>query len=73
LPFFPEFKVLEESILADSTVVEGNSANQVGPFRQRVTVPNGQTVEVAGRFKAEWVRGSSPRWLIWRMETTPTP
>jgi len=63
--------VLEYSIVADSTVVQGRSAIQVGSYRQRVRVPAGDTVQVQGRFRAEWTNDGGGRWLIRRMGTTP--
>jgi len=67
---FDAYKVLEYSIVADSTVAQGRTALQVGSYRQRVRVPAGDTVQVQGRFRAEWTNEGG-RWLIRRMGTTP--
>jgi len=68
---FDAYKVLEYSIVADSTAAQGRSAYQVGTYRQRVRVPAGDTVVVQGRFRAEWTNQGGGRWLIRRMGTTP--
>jgi ketosteroid isomerase-like protein len=68
---FDAYKVLEYSVVADSTVVQGRSAIQVGSYRQRVRVPAGDTVQVQGRFRAEWTNDGGGRWVIRRMGTTP--
>ena len=68
---FDAYKVLEYSIVADSTAAQGRSAYQVGTYRQRVRVPAGDTVVVQGRFRAEWTNEGGGRWLIRRMGTTP--
>jgi len=67
---FVDYQVLENSTVPSSTVVRGNSGEQVGSYHQRVRTPQGKVVEVSGGFKAEWVRVQSGNWLIQRMETT---
>jgi len=68
---FDAYRVLEYSIVADSTAAHGGSALQVGTYRQRVRMPAGDTVEVVGRFRAEWTNEGGGRWLIRRMGTSP--
>jgi len=68
---FEGTRVLEYSATADTTIVHGDRGHQAGPFVQRVTLPNGQTIEIRGRFQVDWERASDGRWLIRSMGTTP--
>jgi uncharacterized protein (TIGR02246 family) len=70
---FAHFKLLENSTKAESTVVQGDSARQIGTSAQTVLTPDGKTVKVRVRFQAQWVRASNGSWLIQRMETSPLP
>lgn len=70
---FEGTKVLEYTADADTTIVHGDRGHQTGPFRQRVQLPNGQTIEVRGRFQVDWERAGDGRWLIRRMGTTSGP
>ncbi len=70
LKTFTEYKVLEESMHADSTVIMGTKAMQVVHFHQKVTIPNGQTLDVSGRIKINWVARDG-KWFIIREETLP--
>ncbi len=71
LDTFKDYRVLAYQIHADSTSVQADTARQSGTYRQRVLLPDKQTVEVSGRFDAVWVRTTDGRWLIHRMLTTP--
>ena len=68
---FVGFHVLANRLIADSTVVRGDSAHQAGTFWQRVQVPAGDTVEVNGRFEADWVRVGAEGWRLRRLATAP--
>lgn len=67
---FVGFRVLADSLHADSTRIEQGRARQVGTYWQRVRVPQGDTVEVRGRFEAEWVRVSGVGWRLRRLATS---
>lgn len=71
LKSFSGYKVIENTDHADSTVVEGKSAQQTGTYAQTVTIPEGDTVHVKGRFEAWWVLDYDGEWRLARMETTP--
>ena len=66
---FSDTKVLEYTATADTTIVHGDRGHQSGPFHQRVRVPNGQTLDIHGRFQADWERARDGRWMIRRMGT----
>jgi uncharacterized protein (TIGR02246 family) len=68
LKSFTEYKVIAESMHADSTHINGTNATQVGHYYQKVTVPSGKTIEVSGHFKIEWKKDQGT-WLI-RLERT---
>ena len=66
---FDAYHVLEYEIHAEKTTVSGQTASQSGRFRQRVTTPEGRTLDVRGSFQADWIRGSGGVWRIRRMST----
>ena len=68
---FAGFHVLANRLTADSTRVRGDSAQQTGTFWQRVRLPAGDTVEVHGRFTAEWIRLGGQGWRLRRLATAP--
>ena len=70
---FSNFHVLESSIVASSTALADQTAVQLGSYHQKVKTPDGSEVEVWGKFRAEWVRGTDGKWLIARMATKPGP
>ena len=70
---FSGYQVLEYAIVPASTVVHTGVAYQTGSYRQRVRTPQGQVLEVSGRFEADWRRGPSGLWLIGRMSTSSSP
>ena len=72
LSAFAGFQIIENETIPRSTTVVGNSASQTGTYHQRVRTPTGATVEVSGEFRADWRREPNGKWLIQRMETTPT-
>jgi hypothetical protein len=69
LASFTGFKVLGNTLAADSTRVVMDTAWQWGSYWQRVKVPAGDTVEVSGRFSATWLFSSARGWLVRRMVT----
>jgi uncharacterized protein (TIGR02246 family) len=68
---FDAYRVLAYTTVADTTQVRGREVYQAGSWRQRVRVPKGDTVEVHGRFRLEWVRGPDGSWLIHRLGAIP--
>jgi uncharacterized protein (TIGR02246 family) len=70
---FAGYKVVENTVRAESTRIDGSSAHQVGTYTQAVVVPGGTTVHVRGRFAADWQREGAGPWLLVRMATTPGP
>jgi len=71
LATFSAFHVLEASMEPDSTRVEGASAHQEGTYAQRVTLPGGETVQVHGRFVADWQKVGD-QWRLRRLQTIPS-
>jgi uncharacterized protein (TIGR02246 family) len=67
---FDAYKVLAYSAVAETTRVHGDEAHQAGTYRQRVRLPSSDTVEVHGRFRVDWQRGTGG-WLIRKMSATP--
>lgn len=68
---FSGYKVIRYEIVATRTTINGPAAVQTGSFHQRVRTPDGQVIDVFGKFKAEWVRTANG-WRIWRMGTSST-
>jgi len=69
---FEGFKVLSETMTADTTTVTGASAVQTGSYRQTVRTPDGQTLNVSGGFEAEWIRDAAGVWRLRRLGTKPS-
>jgi ketosteroid isomerase-like protein len=55
----------------DSTHVSGEAASQSGRWAQTVRTPEGQVVQVQGRFTIDWRRDAGGRWRIARLHTQP--
>lgn len=72
LSAFKDVEVEANDHVTESIAVLGTTAKQTGTYRQRATV-GGETVEVRGRFTADWVRQADGRWLLSRMATEPAP
>lgn len=70
---FSGYRILVNATLPSSTIVQGDTAEQIGVYRQRVQTPDGKVLDVAGDFKAEWARVAAGPWLLRRMSTTPAP
>jgi ketosteroid isomerase-like protein len=68
---FSAYRVRQYQVVADATTADGDHARQTGRYRQRVTLPGGGTVEVAGRFVADWRCVNGGDWKIQRMATQP--
>lgn len=70
---FDKYHVLASTMVIDSSRLAGDTGIQHGRYTQRVRLPAGDTVEVSGRFTAEWVIGPAGEWRIRRMGTAPIP
>ena len=70
---FRGFSVDSNRTMPDSIHVAGGRATQFGTFWQRVTLPDGRTVEASGLFEVRWVRERDGVWRIRRMATRPRP
>jgi ketosteroid isomerase-like protein len=70
---FDRYHVLRATMMLDSSRMAGDTGIQHGRYAQRVQLPAGDTVEVSGKFTAEWLRGASGEWRIHRMATAPLP
>jgi ketosteroid isomerase-like protein len=68
---FSDYQVLAYTTEGVRTVVHGETAELSGIFHQRVRVPQGNVVEVAGRLEAHWIRHGKDGWLVQRMATSP--
>ena len=66
---FKGYQVVLYDIEADTTIVSGHKATQVGRYRQVVLAPDGATIKVEGSFRAEWRWGPEVGWLIRTMRT----
>jgi uncharacterized protein (TIGR02246 family) len=71
LSSFSDYKVLSNADTATSTLIDGDTAEQIGTYRQKVRSPDGQLFEASGRLEIGWVRGPSGEWLIAQMATFP--
>jgi len=68
---FAGFEVINEMMVPRTTSVDGSHATQIGTYRQRVRGPDGNIIDVSGKFVLDWIRDGSGVWLIQRMATTP--
>ena len=69
---FSDFHVVSNADEVSSTVVDGDAAEQLGTYHQRVRSPDGQVFEVTGRFEISWVRNASGEWLLSQVATFPS-
>jgi uncharacterized protein (TIGR02246 family) len=70
---FADFHVLSNSDTVTSTLIDGNTAEQIGVYHQSVRSPQGHLFDVSGRLEIEWVKDASGSWLIQQLATFPTP
>jgi uncharacterized protein (TIGR02246 family) len=68
---YSDYKVLSNVDAATSILVDGDTAEQIGTYAQKVRTPDGQLFEASGRLEIGWVRGSSGEWLISQLATFP--
>jgi uncharacterized protein (TIGR02246 family) len=68
---FSDFRVISNDETPASIVIDGNTAEQMGTYHQKVRTPSGTVLEVSGRFEIEWVRATSGDWLLLQVATFP--
>jgi uncharacterized protein (TIGR02246 family) len=68
---FSGYHVLSNVDEPSSTLIDGDTAEQLGTYRQQVRTPDGQLFDASGRFEIEWVRGASGEWLLAQVATFP--
>ena len=68
---FSDFKVLSNEDTATSTLIDGDTAEQIGTYRQSVRSPGGKVFEASGRLEIGWVRDAGGEWLIAQLATFP--
>lgn len=70
---YSDYKVLSNVDTATSLLIDGDTAEQIGTYAQKVRTPDGQLFSTSGRLEIEWVRGVSGEWLIFQLATFPAP
>jgi ketosteroid isomerase-like protein len=68
---YSDFKVIANADTATSTLIDGDTAEQLGNYHQKVRSPDGKLFETSGRLEIEWVRGASGEWLIFQLAMFP--
>ncbi len=71
LATYSDYKVLAVEDVATSTLIDGDTAEQVGTYHQKVRSPDGQVFEATGRLEINWVRPAPGVWLILQLATFP--
>ena len=68
---FKDFHVELQEDITDAISINGDSAQLLGRYHQRVTLPDGKRVEVRGRYIVDWLKLGG-RWMMQRMRTIPS-
>jgi len=68
---FSDFRVISNVDSLEGTTVDGDTAEQLGTYRQSVRLPDGKLLEAKGRFEIAWVRDRSGTWLFSQVATFP--
>jgi ketosteroid isomerase-like protein len=68
---YADFKVLANVDTPTSTLIDGDTAEQIGTYHQKVRSPEGKEFETSGRLEIEWARSPSGEWLIVQLATFP--
>jgi uncharacterized protein (TIGR02246 family) len=68
---FSDFHVLSNTDVSTSTLIDGNTAEQLGTYEQSVHSPQGHLFKVSGRLEIEWVKDASGEWKIMQLATFP--
>ena len=66
---FAGYKMQAYTLVAESTTVTGETAQQHGHWTQDVTTPDGKPVHVSGVFDATWHHDADGAWRIAKMHT----
>jgi uncharacterized protein (TIGR02246 family) len=66
---FAGYKMQAYTLVAESTTVTGDTAQQHGHWTQDVTPPDGKPVHVSGMFDATWHHDADGAWRIAKMHT----
>jgi ketosteroid isomerase-like protein len=70
---FSGFQVLSVADVPGSTLIDGDTSEQLGTYRQKVRSPEGRLFEVSGRLEIAWVKDPSGEWYISQLATFPGP
>jgi ketosteroid isomerase-like protein len=68
---YSDYKVLSNADTATSTLIDGDTAEQIGTYQQKVRSPEGKVFDASGRLEIEWVRAAKGEWLIFQLATFP--
>ena len=68
---YSDYKVLSNSDVATSTLIDGDTAEQLGTYHQKVRSPEGRLFDVSGRLEIGWVKDPSGEWYIAQLATFP--
>ena len=63
-------KVIKFALDPSKPVITGDSAVQSILYQQQLKTPQGNTVQLTGKYSVTWVRAASGRWLISRLATS---
>jgi len=69
---YSDFKVLANSDEPSSILIDGDTAEQIGTYRQSVRSPEGKVFATSGRLEIAWVRDASGEWYIQQWATFPS-
>lgn len=69
LASFEGVQVKRYEMQTESTRIDAARARQQGRWQQTVLLPQGQVLDVGGRFEIDWRRGEDGGWLIERLHT----
>ena len=68
---YSDYKVLSNSDVATSTLIDGDTAEQLGTYHQKVRSPEGRLFDLSGRLEIGWVKDPSGEWYIAQLATFP--
>jgi ketosteroid isomerase-like protein len=68
---FADFHVLANTDAADSTLIDGDQAEQIGTYHQSVRAPSGKVFETSGRLEITWQKNDAGEWEILQLATFP--
>ena len=71
LASYSDYTVLLNEDTSSSVLIDGDTAEQLGTYHQKVRAPNGALFETSGRLEVEWVRAASGEWLIFQWAMFP--